>query len=184
LIGSGAPIAIYAFNVGGGLSSIPDHWGDFGSYLSGTTSTFIGSLSFIAILITINLQMRDSRFNTFSQKRRGYLDNIDLLIRELEERYKYSIQQDKAKISVSSFGLKVSDKGTLSAESKLLLEKETVDMEVASLKRKAIFVEMVTEYTTLMLDISNPRVKTDEELDLIYLDGRDKIHDKEVADKI
>jgi hypothetical protein len=43
---------------------------------------------------------------------------------------------------------------------------------------------MVTEYTTLMLDISDPRVVTDRELDYIYLDGRSKIHDKESDNKI
>jgi hypothetical protein len=128
--------------------------------------------------------MRDSRFNVFSQKRKGYLDNIDLLIRELEERYQYSILQDKTNVSVSNFTSKVEGKGNISAESQLILEKEIVDLEVALLKKKATFVEMVSEYTTLMLDVSNPRVNTDEELDIIYLDGRSKIHDKESVNKI
>ncbi|PKG77090.1 hypothetical protein CXF80_01430 [Shewanella sp. Actino-trap-3] len=128
--------------------------------------------------------MRDSRFNVFSQKRKGYLDNIDLLIRELEERYQYSILQDKTNLSVSKFTSKIDGKGDISAEGQLVIEKEIVDMEVALLKRKATFVEMVTEYTTLMLDISDPRVVTDKELDYIYLDGRSKIHNKESDNKI
>ncbi|PMN69178.1 hypothetical protein [Enterovibrio norvegicus] len=83
------PIIFYIHNVSEELSSTSEHWGNFGSYLSGTISSIVGSLSLLAIVFTIHIQINENRSNTYYHRRGNYINSIDMLINRQRENFSF-----------------------------------------------------------------------------------------------
>ncbi|EGR1752265.1 hypothetical protein P3589_22195 [Vibrio parahaemolyticus] len=83
------PMVFYVDNVGDGLSSISKNWGDFGSYMSGTVSSIIGSVSLAAIAFTVYLQLKEHQERQYFNVRDSYLKIIDDHIEFERELYSF-----------------------------------------------------------------------------------------------
>lgn len=62
-------LLLYFFKFGGSLSSDAERWGQFGDYVGGILNAIFGLLAFLAILLTIRLQLQELRENRLETRR-------------------------------------------------------------------------------------------------------------------
>ncbi|MDH5924445.1 hypothetical protein L8R85_26045, partial [Vibrio splendidus] len=96
-----APIGLYISNMGKGLSSVSENWGDFGSYLGGTISSITGSFSLLIIAISLVMQINDRRRDVYAKNLESRIKYIDALIQRTDDNLKYFESEMNLKRDIS-----------------------------------------------------------------------------------
>jgi hypothetical protein len=76
---------LFRFSDSGGLSTSPDDWADFGSYIGGTLSSLVAALALIALLYTISQQHRQIKILRRQASKEDIIHSIDRLERDLDK---------------------------------------------------------------------------------------------------
>ncbi|MFM2595542.1 hypothetical protein AAFX19_22315 [Vibrio harveyi] len=166
-------IYFYAANVENGLSSIPENWGHFGSYIGGTISSIGTTITLWFMALGLYLQVKDKQVDNINNLRDKYCSYIDSYINEIKLSYELRNYMGKIDSAIDIADV-VNQEDVQDIEYEQLVLKIESDQNLVDLKRQ--YNNIISECSRVKMTLYINSANSKRELNEKFVNGMRKVN--------